>query len=212
MLRVLVIARTPERRAQLRGLASRPDVRVIGEARTLTDPAIDGASYDVAVVDGRDITDLSAAGIADRLPGVVLVGGSPDAARLARSSGDGWAVLLADATANEIHAAVLAVAEGLVALAPEIANQLAGDAESRSVGDSGDGPNEEGVRREGLTPRELDVLGLLAEGLSNKQIAGALEIGDQTVKFHLSSIYAKLGVNSRAAAIRAGLRSGLIQL
>src|SRR5579864_969265 len=82
--------------------------------------------------------------------------------------------------------------------------------------------NELGVRRsdsdrlgvpdEPLTPREHDVLELVAEGLSNKAIGARLGISDQTVKFHVASICGKLGVANRTEAVRRALRKGLITL
>ena len=63
---------------------------------------------------------------------------------------------------------------------------------------------------EPLTPRELDVLGLLAEGLPNKAIAERLGISDQTVKFHVAAVIAKLGAANRTDAVRRGVRRGLI--
>ena len=65
---------------------------------------------------------------------------------------------------------------------------------------------------EPLTSREHDVLEQLAAGLSNRQIARALGISEHTVKFHVSAILSKLGVSSRAAAIRHGMRHGLVTL
>ena len=65
---------------------------------------------------------------------------------------------------------------------------------------------------EPLTPRELEVLNLLAEGLPNKAIAARLHISDQTVKFHVASICGKLGVNNRTSAVRAAVRRGLLAL
>ncbi len=65
---------------------------------------------------------------------------------------------------------------------------------------------------EDLTPREIDVLELLTEGLSNKAIAGRLSITDQTVKFHIASILGKLGATNRTEAVRHALRRGLISL
>jgi DNA-binding NarL/FixJ family response regulator len=67
-------------------------------------------------------------------------------------------------------------------------------------------------RVEALTPREIDVLELLAEGLSNKGIALRLGISDQTVKFHVASISGKLGAHSRTGAVRLAVRRGLITL
>jgi DNA-binding NarL/FixJ family response regulator len=65
---------------------------------------------------------------------------------------------------------------------------------------------------EPLTPRELEVLALMAQGLSNKRIAERLAISDQTVKFHVASIGGKLAALNRTDAVRRGLRRGLISL
>ena len=65
---------------------------------------------------------------------------------------------------------------------------------------------------ESLTAREIQVLELLAEGLSNKAIAGRLGISDQTVKFHVASISGKLGAVNRTDAVRKAVRRGLIAL
>jgi DNA-binding NarL/FixJ family response regulator len=65
---------------------------------------------------------------------------------------------------------------------------------------------------EGLTPRETEVLTLLADGLPNKAIARHLEISDETVKFHLGSIFGKLGASNRTDAVRQALRRGLVPL
>jgi len=65
---------------------------------------------------------------------------------------------------------------------------------------------------EPLTARERDVLEHIAAGLSNKQIASVLDISEHTVKFHVSAVLGKLGVTSRAAAIRHGVRRGLVTL
>lgn len=71
---------------------------------------------------------------------------------------------------------------------------------------------EDAVVAETLTARESDVLELLAEGLSNKAIAGRLGISDQTVKFHVASIGGKLGAANRTDAVRLAVRRGLIAL
>jgi DNA-binding NarL/FixJ family response regulator len=70
---------------------------------------------------------------------------------------------------------------------------------------------EDGID-EPLTPREVQVLELLAEGLPNKAIAVRLHISDQTVKFHVSSISGKLGARNRTDAVRRAARRGLITL
>jgi DNA-binding NarL/FixJ family response regulator len=65
---------------------------------------------------------------------------------------------------------------------------------------------------EQLTPRERTVLALVADGLPNREIARELEISEHTVKFHLASVFGKLGVSSRTEAVRRGLRLGLIEI
>jgi len=68
---------------------------------------------------------------------------------------------------------------------------------------------QEGVA---LTPRELDVLRLVAQGLGNKEIAAELDLSAHTVKYHLASVLAKLGVRSRTEAVSRGIRTGLLPL
>jgi len=70
------------------------------------------------------------------------------------------------------------------------------------------------VPREGaaLTPRELDVLRLVAQGLGNKEIAAELDLSAHTVKYHLASVLAKLGARSRTEAVSRGIRTGLLPL
>ena len=63
-----------------------------------------------------------------------------------------------------------------------------------------------------LTPREIEVLRMIAEGLGNKEIASKLKISDHTVKFHISSIFAKLGASNRAEAVTLGIRLGVIMV
>ncbi len=77
---------------------------------------------------------------------------------------------------------------------------------------SGRFPVGEEEVEEALTPRELEVLALMAEGLSNKAIAARLAISDQTVKFHVASIGGKLHALNRTDAVRRALRRGLIPL
>jgi DNA-binding NarL/FixJ family response regulator len=70
--------------------------------------------------------------------------------------------------------------------------------------------DDEAAPMEALTPRELDVLRLLADGAGNRAIGERLGISDHTVKFHLSAIFGKLGVTTRTAAVRRALRLGWI--
>jgi ATP/maltotriose-dependent transcriptional regulator MalT len=71
---------------------------------------------------------------------------------------------------------------------------------------------DERPQDEPLTPRELEVVTLLTEGLPNKAIAERLGISDQTVKFHVASIYGKLGASNRTDAVRRALRLGIVTL
>jgi DNA-binding NarL/FixJ family response regulator len=72
--------------------------------------------------------------------------------------------------------------------------------------------NEDRTLEEPMTPRELEVLELLTEGLPNKAIATRLGISDQTVKFHVSSICGKLGATNRTDAVRRAIRRGLVTI
>lgn len=104
-----------------------------------------------------------------------------------------------DVTADQIAAAVHAAAAGLqVVPAEEGAVYLPHE------------PVEEIV--DPLTPREMDVLEMLAEGLSNKMIAHRLSISDHTAKFHVNSILAKLNAGTRTEAVTRGIRLGLIKI
>ena len=96
------------------------------------------------------------------------------------------------------------------------ARAAAADADAILVGTAGppasDDAYDEAAVDEALTPREVQVLELLAEGLANKAIAARLGISDQTVKFHVASISGKLGAANRTDAVRRAVRRGLISL
>ena len=116
------------------------------------------------------------------------------------------AVLPRRATAEEILQAVVAVAAGLVVLHPDAIDLLL------PVLSSVTQPVDEASLVQALTPREIEVLGMLAEGLGNKAIARRLSISEHTVKFHVSSIFTKLNARSRTEAVTLGARQGLIML
>ena len=116
------------------------------------------------------------------------------------------AVLPRRATAEEILQAVVAVAAGLVVLHPDALDLLL------PVLSSVTQPVDEANPVQALTPREIEVLGMLAEGLGNKAIARRLSISEHTVKFHVSSIFTKLNARSRTEAVTLGARQGLIML
>lgn len=105
--------------------------------------------------------------------------------------------LLKDTEADELRRAIKAAAAGQVQLSPQAAARL-----MREIR-----PAEE---QDALTPRETEVLGLLARGLANKEIARELTIGEKTVKTHVSNILSKLGVLSRTQAALHAVRMGLV--
>ena len=113
-----------------------------------------------------------------------------------------WGLLPLEAGPEELLAAVRALADGLTVADPTLLAQ--------SLMAAGDRLGESSQPPEPLTPREAEVLQRLAEGLTNKQIAYALGISEHTAKFHISSIYSKLGVMNRAEAVQVGVRYGLI--
>lgn len=113
-----------------------------------------------------------------------------------------WGVLSRDASEGELIAAILGLHQGLIVAPPEFLESVL------TPHQVGDVPGH----IEPLTPRETEVLQLLAQGLANKQIALELGISDHTVKFHISSIYRKLGATNRTEAVRVGMRLGLVLL
>jgi DNA-binding CsgD family transcriptional regulator len=105
-------------------------------------------------------------------------------------------VLPAAATPAQVAAAAAALAEGLAVRVPG-ARERPGFAPPEPV-------------RPLLTPREVEILALVGQGLSNKAMARRLGISAHTVKYHLESVFAKLAVSSRAEAVTSGLRRGLL--
>lgn len=113
------------------------------------------------------------------------------------------ALLFRDATPGEILAALAAANEGLAVISVDLLELLLpGTTEGLHATPVG----------EALTPREIEVLSLLAEGAGNREIASRLKISEHTVKFHVSAILGKLGAASRTEAVGRGYREGLITL
>jgi DNA-binding CsgD family transcriptional regulator len=160
---------------------------------------------------------------------VLLVGSSPDRARL-RSQMNGSMEIagefasLAAARASEVDYDGILVAGRGARFAPardvDGFGRIGGPGGGAGSAPTGLGrrdrpwsaPDEEAGFDEPLTPREIQVVELLAEGLPNKAIARRLGISDQTVKFHVSSIAGKLGAANRTDAVRRAVRRGLITL
>jgi DNA-binding NarL/FixJ family response regulator len=128
------------------------------------------------------------------------------------------AVLPREASAAEIAAAVEAASAGLVALHPDVLSSLLAAHPAAPLVGQGHARDSASSFQEGsadkpaqaLTPREIQVLGMLAEGSGNKEIAWRLHISEHTVKFHIASIFNKLDAASRTEAVTLGIRLGLI--
>jgi DNA-binding NarL/FixJ family response regulator len=197
MTTVFIIAPTPALRAGLRAMLAGDGLEVLGEAQA----AALSSGADVALVAGDDPAATARALAGEEGAALVALSDDPRLPGLLQALPlRGWAVVLPDAGAEELRAAVAAAAQGLVAMPRQFVEQLAGA--------------RPGVEQpaEPLTGREAEVLGLLSEGLPNKQIALRLHISEHTVKFHIASIFAKLGAASRTEAVSIGARQGLITL
>lgn len=143
----------------------------------------------IATIDLRDV----------RVPSIILLADVSDA--IIAGSAGARGVLSRNASAETMASAIAAVADGLIVIEPAFAAALFPARDSSSAR-----PVEE------LTPRELQVLRLLAEGQSNKTIARELGISEHTVKFHVNAILGKLNAQSRTEAVVTATRLGLILL
>jgi DNA-binding NarL/FixJ family response regulator len=157
---------------------------------------------DVLLLDAGDSGDHDWSVLADLpIPSILLLDfADPALAGSALRSGIRGAISW-DATPEEIEGAVYAVKAGLVVTTPASIAELLPEAT----------PFGEELT-EPLSDRELEVLDLVAEGLSNKLIAHRLSISEHTVKTHLASIFAKLGASSRTEAVSQAIRRGLVML
>jgi DNA-binding NarL/FixJ family response regulator len=191
VIRVLLKVSSPALRAGLQALlASDKTIKVVNDSldeENEADVMITSASP--ASLSGLEPASPSSAGI------LLLSDDQPHVEEWKRSSRV-WGILPTDSSAEELTAAIYALSQGLIVGAPTLLFES----------------ENEPVERGPLTERELEVLGLLARGLANKQIAVELGISEHTVKFHVSSIYTKLNVTNRTEAVRAGLRGGWIAL
>jgi DNA-binding NarL/FixJ family response regulator len=204
---VFVVAPTPVTRAGLRSMLANSegtDVRVVGEAASPTEPDPSELS-EADVVLLADVELLEEAAIAlseDGTQALVLISDDDHPIpRLRALPLRGWGLVPPDAPPEELAAATTAVAQGLIVLPKPLTEQLL----------QGPAASVEELA-EPLTAREREVLELLGRGLSNRLIARELHISEHTVKFHISSLYAKLQVNNRTEAVSQGARRGLISL
>jgi DNA-binding NarL/FixJ family response regulator len=207
IIRAFVVAPTPVTRVGLRSMlanAEGTDVRVVGEAAspTIPDPSTLSQADVVLLADEELLEEASIAVAEDGTQALVLISEDDHTvSRLRALPLRGWGVVPPDAPPEELAAATTAVAQGLTVLPKPLTERLLREP-AASVEEL----------PEPLTAREREVLELLGRGLSNKLIARELHISEHTVKFHISSLYAKLEVNNRAEAVSQGARHGLISL
>ncbi|HZB50911.1 MAG TPA: response regulator transcription factor [Mycobacteriales bacterium] len=212
-LRVLVVDDQDVVRAGFAALlATQPDFVVVGTAadgaeavRLSRERRPDVALMDVRmpVLDGIEATRRIAAG-SDRPRIVMLTTFDLDEHVYAALSAGASGFLLKDVTAEGLFAAVRVVAAGDALLAPTVTRRLIGEFLRVRPAARVTAPLA------ALTPRETEVLRLVAEGLSNAEIAARLVVSDQTVKSHVSRVLAKLGLRDRAQAVVAAYESGLV--
>lgn len=206
-LTVCVVAPSPALLAGLHSLLSNIEsIESIYDLSSLDeiDPYI--ANTDILVLTPGFGSNIELREVLDNSPGMavlIMVADDYDQNRIIAASLDHtWGVLPLEASGEQIEAAIQAIAAGLSVGMPSLLNL--------PLVDSGVGMDMQIV--DPLTDREMEVLQLLAQGLANKQIAVKLSISEHTVKFHVSSIYTKLGVANRTEAVRMGVRKGLILL
>lgn len=200
--RVLILSADPLARSALQATIGQDHglevtgLAVPGEADRFATPP-DVVVWDMGLE--RDAAEPSRAPdtAAEDAPLLALVSAEAQVAQARRAGARG--VLARDADAARLHAAIRALAQGL---------SVFDDAAAAEALRPGRASAQELV--EPLTPRELEVLQLVAAGLSNKEIAARLAISEHTAKFHVARLLAKLGAESRAEAAFLGTRLGLV--
>ena len=205
MIDVVLADDHPVVRAGLRTvLEGEPDMRVVAEAGTaeelLTWTAVHRA--DVVLLDlrfgpgkmsGAEATEVLTSRGGPAVLVVTTYGSDADILAAVESGATGY--LLKDAPTDELVRAVRAAAAGQVTLGPAIQQRLLGRVRAPQLA---------------LTARELDVLGLVAAGRSNDEIARELFLGVETVRTHVGNLLAKLGVRDRTQAVVAAYESGFV--
>ena len=205
-------------------LGAQPDIEVLGtagdgqEALSLVGSLIAGGRVpDVVLMDvrmprldGIEATRVLLGGPADRRPRVlVLTTFDLDDHIYAALQAGASGFLLKHAPAAELLHAVRVVATGDALLAPEITQRLI--THFLTTGPARPVDVERPARLAALTPRETEVLRLVARGLSNREIADELIVVEQTAKTHVSRVFAKLGLGDRAQAVVLAYETGLVR-
>jgi len=206
-MRVFIVASTPRSRRGLETLLNVAGVETVGFATDLdgaSDEAVEKHA-EVILAAGQDtledwLAEFQEAGMTGGPP-VLVMFDEPGASAATRAVQAGVrGVLPSEAGAEQIVSALDAVSKGLVVLHPV------------EVGAGRPARSEEAELIEPLTPREREVLQMLASGLGNKEIAARMKISEHTAKFHVAQILGKFGASSRTEAVTIGMRVGLVLL
>jgi DNA-binding NarL/FixJ family response regulator len=210
VIEVLVVDDHPVVRSGLTGLLDvEEDITVVGEAANGEEALARVAALapDVVLMDLR-MPGLDGVGATERISAehpsskvLVLTTYDTDADIVRAVAAGATGYLLKDTPRRQLVAAVRAAARGETVLAPPVAARLVSHLRSPAPAPPGAGP---------LTPRELEVLGAVARGLSNAEIGRELFIGEATVKTHLLRSFAKLGVDDRTRAVTAAMERGYL--
>ena len=217
MISVFIVAASPLARSGLENLLVAREIVIAGSAANLDelDANLADLSVEAILIDSTGeplehfLDSLSASGLASDFSVVFLV----EPALLASSSvalrGGVRAVLPNDVSPEQLVAALQAAASGLLVLHPA---QAAAQVTTNGFASAPARSRDLNELAEPLTPRESEVLQMLASGLGNKEIAAKLAISEHTVKFHVASILGKLGAATRTEAVSLGIRRGLVLL
>lgn len=209
MIRVLIVARSLIMQAGLEAmLMGEPAIQVVGRTADLTtlEQFLRSPRADVIVLEFALLTetDLEMLTSQEEVAIALLVTPTESYSAITLLKSGVRAILPLDITADEMILTVEAIAAGLVVLHPDISDVLL-----QELPEANEPIHPEDLDAP-LTPREVEVLQLLATGLGNKAIARQLSISEHTVKFHISSIFSKLNASSRTEAVTLGMRQGLI--
>jgi NarL family two-component system response regulator YdfI len=212
VIRVFIVAASPLARTGLQSLFGDRDVKVVGSIASFESLAAQwpDVEADVILIEASGeqfesvIDSLAESQLASEA-NIVVLSDHSEPRWLAEALRAGVrAVLPADISADQLVAALNAAATGLIVMHPAEVDAAfpAAEPTSRPLAELA----------EPLTPRESEVLQMLASGLANKEIAARLAISEHTVKFHVASILGKLGAGSRTEAVSLGIRRGLVLL
>jgi NarL family two-component system response regulator YdfI len=212
LIRISIIAPAIAVRAGLRALLSDdPNLDIVAEAANLGELADVQSETDILIWSPGTSLDLAAVRAElssltiDETEALLLVYDDPQILEsMTHVRLQAWGMLDPESTQAELIACIQALYEGLCVVNPMAINHL--------FKFSGGSKNGNAKLIEPLTSREIEILQLLALGLTNKQIASRLTISAHTVKFHVSAIFNKMGTNNRVEAVNQGLKNGLVVL